>query len=240
VAGIWHRRAVAATGRMAGAVACGRGLGPPAKKIPGRCRTPVPSFVLGVGHELQKSGKSERKGTPMTAASSTRPAARRESGKSSELALATIAARAAGTARTLRGLKVSTDDGSDEALMARVADGDRGAIRLLFARYQLRVYHFVLRLVGNSATAEDIVSDVFLDLWRHAANFEGRARLSTWILAIARNKAVSAMRRRCWMQASGAPFCADASSNFPRHIVRSSTSSTITRNRSRRSQPSSA
>jgi RNA polymerase sigma-70 factor (ECF subfamily) len=132
----------------------------------------------------------------MTAASSTRPSAKRESGESSELALAAIAARAAGTARTLRGLKVSTDDGSDEGLMARVADGDRRAIRLLFERYQLRVYHFVLRLIGNSATAEDIVSDVFLDLWRHAASFEGRARLSTWILAIARNKAISAMRRR--------------------------------------------
>jgi RNA polymerase sigma-70 factor (ECF subfamily) len=132
----------------------------------------------------------------MTAASSTRPSARRESGKSSESAVAAIAARAAGTARTLRGLEVSTDDGSDEALMARVAEGDRRAIRLLFERYQLRVYHFVLRLVGNSATAEDIVSDVFLDLWRHAASFEGRARLSTWILAIARNKVVSAMRRR--------------------------------------------
>jgi RNA polymerase sigma-70 factor (ECF subfamily) len=132
----------------------------------------------------------------MTAASSTRPSAQRDSGESSELALAAIAARAAGTARTLSGLKVSTDDGSDEALMARVADGDRRAIRLLFERYQLRVYHFVLRLVGNSATVEDIVSDVFLDLWRHAASFEGRARLSTWILAIARNKAVSAMRGR--------------------------------------------
>jgi RNA polymerase sigma-70 factor (ECF subfamily) len=110
------------------------------------------------------------------------------------LALAAIAARAAGTAGTLRGLGVSTDDASDEALMARLADGDRRAIQLLFERYQLRVYHFVLRLVANSATAEDIVSEVFLELWRHAASFEGRARLSTWILAIARNKAVSAMR----------------------------------------------
>jgi RNA polymerase sigma-70 factor (ECF subfamily) len=129
----------------------------------------------------------------MPTAASTRPSAPRESG---ELALAPIAARVAGTARGLRGLKVSTDDASDEALMAQVADRDRRAIRLLFERHQLRVYHFVLRLVGNGATAEDIVSEVFLELWRHAARFEGRARLSTWILAIARNKAVSAMRGR--------------------------------------------
>jgi RNA polymerase sigma-70 factor (ECF subfamily) len=106
------------------------------------------------------------------------------------------AARLAETVRTLRGPEGSIHQASDASLMARVAEGDRRAIRLLFERYQLIVYRFVLRLVGNSATAEDIVSEVFLDLWRHAASFEGRARLSTWILAIARNKAVSAMRGR--------------------------------------------
>jgi RNA polymerase sigma-70 factor (ECF subfamily) len=109
--------------------------------------------------------------------------------------LATAACRA-GAVRTSRGQEVSTDTMSDESLMARVAQGDRRAIVLLFNRHQLKVYRFVLRLVGNDATAEDIVSEVFLDLWRHAASFEGRARLSTWILAIARNKAISAMRGR--------------------------------------------
>ena len=127
----------------------------------------------------------------MTTASDTRPSAHRELG---EFAPATT--RHPGAARTLRDLGASTDTVSDEALMARIGEGDRQAIRLLFDRYQLIIYRFVLRLVANSATAEDIVSDVFLDLWRHAASFEGRARLSTWILAIARNKAVSAMRGR--------------------------------------------
>jgi RNA polymerase sigma-70 factor (ECF subfamily) len=90
----------------------------------------------------------------------------------------------------------STDAMSDESLLARVGQGDRRAIRLLFHRYQLKVYRFVLRLVANHASAEDIVSEVFLELWRHAGSFEGRASLSTWILAIARNKAVSALRGR--------------------------------------------
>jgi RNA polymerase sigma-70 factor (ECF subfamily) len=101
-----------------------------------------------------------------------------------------------GAVRTLRGIEMSAQDMADETLMARVAQGDRQAITLLFERYQLKVYRFVLRLVADKATAEDIVSDVFIELWRHAASFEGRARLSTWILAIARNRAVSAMRRR--------------------------------------------
>jgi RNA polymerase sigma-70 factor (ECF subfamily) len=113
-----------------------------------------------------------------------------------KLGRAAATARNAETVRALRGPGGPGDDASDEALMARVAQGDRRAIRLLFDRYQLTVYRFVLRLIGNSATAEDIVSEVFLELWRHAASFEGRARLSTWILAIARNKAVSALRGR--------------------------------------------
>jgi RNA polymerase sigma-70 factor (ECF subfamily) len=86
--------------------------------------------------------------------------------------------------------------GDDRTLMARVARGDRAAIRILFERYQLKVYRFALRLVDNSATAEDIVSEVFLELWRGAADFEGRSQLSTFILAIARNKAMSALRSR--------------------------------------------
>ena len=104
--------------------------------------------------------------------------------------------RAFGATRTLCDGEISTDKTSDTALVARVAEGDRQALRLLFIRHQQRVHRFVLRLVANSATAEDVVNDVFLDLWRHAANFEGRAQLSTWLLAIARNKALSAMRGR--------------------------------------------
>jgi RNA polymerase sigma-70 factor, ECF subfamily len=85
---------------------------------------------------------------------------------------------------------------TDEALMARLAAGDRQAIKVLYARHHLAVYRFALRLVGNTATAEDIVSEVFLELWRHAASFEGRSRLSTFILTIARNKAISVLRGR--------------------------------------------
>jgi RNA polymerase sigma-70 factor, ECF subfamily len=92
--------------------------------------------------------------------------------------------------------QTNKNDDSDETLIACLAEGDRRALQRLFVRHQHRVYRFVLRLVSNTATAEDIVSEVFLELWRHAASFERRARVSTWLLAIARNKALSAMRRR--------------------------------------------
>jgi RNA polymerase sigma factor (sigma-70 family) len=54
----------------------------------------------------------------------------------------------------------------------------------------------LLRLVGDETLAEDLLSDVFLDVWRQAAAFEARSSVSTWLLAIARYKALSARRRR--------------------------------------------
>src|SRR5258708_29754486 len=69
-------------------------------------------------------------------------------------------------------------------------------MQVLFARHQVRVYRFVLRLVGNQAAAEDLISEVFLDVWRQADRFEGRSAVSTWLLAIARFKALSLMRRK--------------------------------------------
>ena len=53
-----------------------------------------------------------------------------------------------------------------------------------------------MRLAGDEALAEDLLSDVFLDVWRQAATFESRSSVSTWLLAIARHKALSARRRR--------------------------------------------
>jgi len=85
---------------------------------------------------------------------------------------------------------------SDEVLIGRIAKGDRLAMQVLFARHHVRVYRFVLRLVGNPTVAEDLISEVFLDVWRQADRFEGRSAVSTWMLAIARFKALSALRKR--------------------------------------------
>ena len=69
-------------------------------------------------------------------------------------------------------------------------------MQVLFARHHVRVYRFVLRLVGNPTVAEDLISEVFLDVWRQADRFEGRSAVSTWMLAIARFKALSALRKK--------------------------------------------
>jgi RNA polymerase sigma-70 factor, ECF subfamily len=85
---------------------------------------------------------------------------------------------------------------SDEVLIGRIASGDRLAMQVLFARHHVRMYRFVLRLVRDANTAEDLISEVFLDVWRQAGRFQGRSAVSTWLLAIARFKALSALRRR--------------------------------------------
>ena len=85
---------------------------------------------------------------------------------------------------------------SDDVLIGRIAGGDRLAMQVLFARHHVRVYRFVLRLVRDESVAEDLISEVFLDVWRQAGRFEGRSQVSTWLLAIARFKALSALRRR--------------------------------------------
>jgi RNA polymerase sigma-70 factor (ECF subfamily) len=90
----------------------------------------------------------------------------------------------------------ATQSTADDVLIERIAKGDRLAMQVLFARHHVRVYRFVLRLVRNTAVAEDLISDVFLDVWRQADRFEGRSAVTTWLLAIARFKALSALRRR--------------------------------------------
>jgi RNA polymerase sigma-70 factor, ECF subfamily len=91
----------------------------------------------------------------------------------------------------------SADDAtSDESLIRRIAGGDQLAMRTLFARYRIPLYRWLLRIVRDETTAEDLLSDVFLDVWRQAASFQGRASVSTWLLAIARYKALSARRAR--------------------------------------------
>lgn len=89
-----------------------------------------------------------------------------------------------------------TEPDADEALLERIARGERGAMQVLYGRHSTRVYRFLLRLVRDPTTADDLVSDVFFDVWQQADRFEGRASVVTWMFAIARFKALSTRRRR--------------------------------------------
>jgi RNA polymerase sigma-70 factor (ECF subfamily) len=85
---------------------------------------------------------------------------------------------------------------TDDMLLESISDGDRTAMHTLYARHNVRVYRFILRIVRDTTIAEDLVSQVFLDVWRTARQFEGRSQVSTWLLSIARFKALTALRQR--------------------------------------------
>jgi RNA polymerase sigma-70 factor (ECF subfamily) len=91
---------------------------------------------------------------------------------------------------------VATRQRLDATLLEAIAAGDKFAMQVLFQRHNVRIYRFVLRLIGNESLAEEIVSEVFLNVWRHAGTFEAKCQVTTWLLAIARHKAVSVLRQR--------------------------------------------
>ena len=81
---------------------------------------------------------------------------------------------------------IARDGALDKTLIKRVARRDDRAMRALFARHYGQVFRFLIRIVKDEALAEDVASDVFLDVWRKAATFKEQSSVSTWLLAIAR------------------------------------------------------
>ena len=85
---------------------------------------------------------------------------------------------------------------TDGDLIERIRAGEHLALKTLYARHHVKVFRFAMRILRSESGAEDVVSEVFLDIWRNAAKFEGRSEASTFLLAIARNKAYSQLRKR--------------------------------------------
>jgi RNA polymerase sigma-70 factor, ECF subfamily len=86
----------------------------------------------------------------------------------------------------------------DEMLLRNVAQGDKVAMHILFARHRKMVFRLVQRIVPDRTVAGDLVNQVFLDVWRSANRFECRSRVSTWLFQIARLKARSSLRGRAY------------------------------------------
>lgn len=87
--------------------------------------------------------------------------------------------------------------GDDEALLARLAGGDRAALGPLYDRYAGPTFALILRIVAERAAADDLVQEVFVRVWQRADTYQaGRGRPLTWILGIAHNLAIDEVRRR--------------------------------------------
>jgi len=86
---------------------------------------------------------------------------------------------------------------SDEALLAGLAAGETQAAAAFVRRYQARVYGLVITIVRDPGTAEDVAQETFVRAWRNAGTYDARrGRVATWLLTIARNAAIDAMRAR--------------------------------------------
>ena len=86
---------------------------------------------------------------------------------------------------------------SDEDLLQHAADGVQVAIAALFDRHQGSMYGLALSITRDPATAQDVVQDAFLGVWRNASRFDvTRASARSWMLAIAHHRAIDAVRKR--------------------------------------------
>jgi RNA polymerase sigma-70 factor, ECF subfamily len=91
-------------------------------------------------------------------------------------------------------LKTTT---SDLGLVMAVRAGDETAIATLYDRYSSIVYSVALRVLQDTAAAEDVLQDIFMQLWRNAEAFDAsRGNMGAWLAVIARNRAIDALRRR--------------------------------------------
>ncbi|MCB1882714.1 MAG: sigma-70 family RNA polymerase sigma factor [Geminicoccaceae bacterium] len=84
----------------------------------------------------------------------------------------------------------------DEALIERVAGGDRRAFRLLYERHARRVLAFVGRRLSDASEAEDVLHEAMLEVWRGAGRYRGGSAVPTWILGIAAHKTADRLRTR--------------------------------------------
>ena len=83
---------------------------------------------------------------------------------------------------------------SDEDLLRRFGAGDVAAFEALYARYELRVFRYLLRNLRNRALAQDLLQDTWFAVAREASRFEPFARFSAWLFRIAHNRMVDAVK----------------------------------------------
>lgn len=84
---------------------------------------------------------------------------------------------------------------SDEMLLGQVAMGDRAAFRSLYDRHAERVLRFATSIVRQGHLAEEVLQETMIVVWKRAKTFKGNAKVSTWILGIARNLAFNLLRK---------------------------------------------
>jgi RNA polymerase sigma-70 factor (ECF subfamily) len=101
----------------------------------------------------------------------------------------------AGPAHARPGAPADAATDPDVVLMLRLQDGDQAAFQELFRKFSPRVLHYVRRLLGSEAQAEEVTQDVFVQVFRARHRYRPRSRLSTWLFTIATNLSLNELRR---------------------------------------------
>jgi RNA polymerase sigma-70 factor (ECF subfamily) len=110
---------------------------------------------------------------------------------------------------------------ADVDLLRQVAAGDEAAFAELYDLYAPPVYNYLLRLVNETAVAEEILQEVFLAMWRGASRFRAEAKVKTWLLRIAHHQAVSWLRRERAVLWPNDEFEGDAAASIEEDLARS-------------------
>jgi RNA polymerase sigma-70 factor (ECF subfamily) len=85
----------------------------------------------------------------------------------------------------------------DLGLLTRLQSGDQEAMVVLFDRYAPMVYSVALRVLKDAGEAEDVMQEIFVQLWRQPGTFvSGRGTLGAWLAVVARNRSIDVLRRR--------------------------------------------
>lgn len=86
---------------------------------------------------------------------------------------------------------------NDAFLLAAIRGGDEAAMAALYDRYSSIIYSVALRVLGDTGAAEDVLQEIFLQLWRNPALFDSsRGHLAPWLAVITRNRAIDGLRKR--------------------------------------------
>jgi RNA polymerase sigma-70 factor, ECF subfamily len=99
--------------------------------------------------------------------------------------------------RSSHRIPVSMSEADDMGLLTHIQSGDQEALSALFDRYGAMVYSVALRVLKDAGEAEDVMQEIFVQLWKNPGAFvSGRGSLGGWLVVVARNRSIDVIRRR--------------------------------------------
>jgi RNA polymerase sigma-70 factor (ECF subfamily) len=114
------------------------------------------------------------------------------------------------------------NEADDVGLLARIQSGDQAAISALFDRYGTMVYSVALRVLKDTGEAEDVMQEIFVQVWKNPGAFvSGKGSLAGWLVVVARNRSIDVIRRRRPMEPVEL-FTLPSSTNLAREAERNS------------------